>query len=99
MEHTVEYSLPFGATSFSLHESLQTFQRDYKNQGLSQDLKSGCPKLTIVKYLGVQLFKADNIILRLQPCTCIYLLNMIKHDVHIHCLGNFIEVENLQLYA
>ena len=29
-------------------------------QGLSQDLKTGCPKLAIVKYLGVQIFKDHN---------------------------------------
>ena len=37
------------------------------NQGLSQDLESGCLKLAIVKYLGVQIFKGDHNIFRLQP--------------------------------
>ena len=36
-------------------------------QGLSQDLETGCLKLAIVKYLGVQIFKGDHNILRLQP--------------------------------
>ena len=37
------------------------------SQGLSQDLETGCLKLAIVKYLGVQIFKGDHNILRLQP--------------------------------
>ena len=36
------------------------------NQGLSQDLETGCPKLAIVKILGVQIFKGDHNILRFQ---------------------------------
>ena len=37
------------------------------DQGLSQDLKTGCPKLSIVKYLGVHIFKGVHNILRFQP--------------------------------
>ena len=37
------------------------------SQGLSQDLETGCPKLAIVKFLGVQVFKGNHNILRLQP--------------------------------
>ena len=37
------------------------------DQGLSQDLETGCLKLAIVKYLGIQIFKGDHNILRLQP--------------------------------
>ena len=29
-------------------------------QGLSQDLQTGCPKLAIGKYLGIQIFKGDH---------------------------------------
>ena len=36
-------------------------------QGLSQDHETGCPKLTIFKFLGVLFFKEDHNILRLQP--------------------------------
>ena len=36
-------------------------------QGLSQDFETGCPKLAIVKSLGVQIFKGDHNILRFQP--------------------------------
>ena len=31
--------------------------------GLSQDLETGCPKLTIVKFLGVLFFKGGHAIL------------------------------------
>ena len=34
---------------------------------LTKDLESGCPKLKIVKFLGVLFFKEDHKILRLQP--------------------------------
>ena len=43
----------------------------YKNaddQGLSQDLETGCPKLAIVKILGAEMCKDwDHNILRFQP--------------------------------
>ena len=29
-------------------------------QGLSQDLETGCPKLAIVKILGIQIFQGDS---------------------------------------
>ena len=31
----------------------------YREQGLSQDLETGCPKLAIVQFWGVQFFKGD----------------------------------------
>ena len=34
---------------------------------LSQDLETGCLKLAVVKFLGVQIFKGDHNILRFQP--------------------------------
>ena len=37
------------------------------NQGLSQDLESGCLKLAIVKFLDVQIFKGGNNIFKFQP--------------------------------
>ena len=46
-------------------DSIQTGHMPW--QGLSQDLETGCLKLAIVKYLGVQIFKGDHNILRLQP--------------------------------
>ena len=43
------------------------------HQGLSQDLETGCLKLPIVKFLGVQIFKEDHNILRFQPFRCMIL--------------------------
>ena len=36
-------------------------------QGLSQDLEIGCPKLAIVKFWGIQTLKGDHNILRFRP--------------------------------
>ena len=36
-------------------------------QCLSQDLETGCLKLAVVKFLGVQIFKGDHSILIFQP--------------------------------
>ena len=36
-------------------------------QGISQDLETGCLKLAIVKLLGVQIFKGEHNILTFQP--------------------------------
>ena len=36
-------------------------------QGISQDLETGCLKLAIVKFLGVQIFRGYHNILRFQP--------------------------------
>ena len=43
------------------------FQGEIMHQGLSQDLETWCPKLAIVKFLGVQIFKGGNNILKFQP--------------------------------
>ena len=37
------------------------------NQCLSQDLETGCLKLAVVKFLGVQIFKGDHNVLIFQP--------------------------------
>ena len=37
------------------------------NQCLRQDLETGCLKLAIVKFLGVQIFRGYHNILRFQP--------------------------------
>ena len=34
-------------------------------QGLSQDFETGCPKLVIVEFLGVQILKGDHNILNI----------------------------------
>ena len=36
-------------------------------QCLSQDLETGCLKLAVIKFLGVQIFKGDHNILIFQP--------------------------------
>ena len=36
-------------------------------QCLSQDLETGCLKLAVIKYLGIQIFKGDHNILIFQP--------------------------------
>ena len=41
-------------------------------QDLSQDLETGCPKLAVVKYLGIIFFKCDSTELALQLQLCIY---------------------------
>ena len=61
-------------------------------QGLSQELETGCPKLTIVKLFGVHIFKGDHNILRFQP------LNMYKsikrrHNILIQCYGIYTEMK------
>ena len=42
----------------------------YIDQGLSQDLETGWPKLASVKYWGILFIKGDHNILRLQPKIC-----------------------------
>ena len=42
------------------------FEASILEQGLSQDLETGCLKLAIVKFLGVQNFKGDHNILIFQ---------------------------------
>ena len=49
----------------SLHRHFVTYNPI--SQALSQDLETGCPKLAIVKFLGVQIFNGDHNILRFQP--------------------------------
>ena len=39
---------------------VETPKYQYVQQGLSQDLETGCSKLTIVKFLGFQIFKGDH---------------------------------------
>ena len=62
------------------------------HQGLSQDLETGCPKLAIVKFLGVQIFKGDHNILRNQPLRCINFIK-IRHNICIQCHGNHMDLK------
>ena len=57
-------------------------------QGLSQYLETGCPKLAIVKFWGIQIFKGDHNILRFQPYIFINRSIKIRHDILIQCLWN-----------
>ena len=66
-------------------------------QSLSHNLKTGCPKLAIVKSLGL-FFKGDYTILRLQK-TNMYSLGKIRLSFFMQCHGNCIEVKKNQLYA
>ena len=50
--------------SVSMNHRCQHFTLE---QGLSQDLETGCLKLAIIKVLGVQMFKVDHNILRFPP--------------------------------
>ena len=43
------------------------YETHYSHQGLSQDLETGCLKLAIVKFLGVQILKGDHNIFRFHP--------------------------------
>ena len=55
-----------------------------------------CPKLKIVKSLGVLLFKGDHSILRLPSLTCIYSSKSrikIRYIIHTQCHGNHIEMK------
>ena len=54
-------------------DNQSTLMSQFPLQGLSQDLETGCPKLAIVKFLGVQDLKGDHNILIFQPYTYINL--------------------------
>ena len=56
----------------SVHIILFTNQYVYFSIVFNQNFETVCPKLKIVKSLGVLLFKGDHPILRLQPLACIY---------------------------
>ena len=43
------------------------FVNDSGPQCLSQDLETGCLKLAVVKFLGVQIFKGDHNVLIFKP--------------------------------
>ena len=63
---------------------------DSSAQGVSQDLQTGCPKLAIVKFWGVQILKGDY--------TQISTINMykfieIRHDIIIQCHGSYMEMK------
>ena len=59
------------------------------HQCLSQDLETGCLNLSVVKFLGVQIFKGDHNILIFQP----YKFIKIRHDIINQCHGNYKEMK------
>ena len=56
-------------------------------QCLSQDLETGCLKLAVVKFLGVQIFKGDHNILI--STINMYKFIRIRHDIIKQCHGNY----------
>ena len=68
------------------HSGQGTIVSQCLEQGLSQCLETGCPKLPILKFLGIQNFKGDH-------NTKILTINMYKfikimHDILIQCHRN-----------
>ena len=58
-----------------------------------QDLETGCPKLTIMKFLCVLFLKEDhNLRLKLQSFINVYFLNVkrVICNINIQCHGNYI---------
>ena len=56
--------------------------------GLSQDLETGCPKLAIVKYLGLQYTRISTINM--------YKFIKTRHDILIQCDGNCMEMKKIK---
>ena len=63
-------------------------------QGLSQALETGCLKLAIVKFWGVQIFKGDHNKLMISTIN-MYEFIKIMHDILIQCHGNCMEMKNV----
>ena len=70
-----------------------TLVTEVSRQGLSQDLETGCLKLAIVKFLGIQIFRGYHNILRFQP------LIKIRHDILIECHRDYLEMKKVKSYA
>ena len=62
-------------------------------QRLSLDLETGCRKLGIVNFLGVQILKGDCYIFRFLPYTC--MISLIRHDILIECHGNNMDMKKV----
>ena len=72
---------------------------DIMNPGLSQDLETGCLKLAIVKFLGVQIF-SPGVPQYYQISTInMYKFIKIRHDIHIECHGNYMEMKKVKFHA
>ena len=63
-------------------------------QCLSQDLETGCLKLAVVKFLGVQIFKRDH---NIHISTInMYKFIKLRNDIIKQCLGNHKEMKKFQ---
>ena len=63
-------------------------------QGLSQDLETGCQKLTVVKFWGILFFQGRQQYTEITT-TNMYLLVKTRHTINIQCRGNYTDVEKL----
>ena len=61
---TIEHNM---LSFLNTHSCLKIFVTSVVYQCVSQDLETGCLKLSVVKYLGVQIFKGNHNILIFQP--------------------------------
>ena len=61
-------------------------------QCLCQDLKTGCLKLAVVKFLGVQIFKGDHNTLIFQTIN-MYKFIKIRQDIINQCHRNYKEMK------
>ena len=61
------------------------------DQCLSQDLETGCLKLAVVKFLGVQIFKGGSQYTHI-PTTNMYKFIKIRHIIK-QCHGNYKEMK------
>ena len=59
-------------------------------QGFSQDLETGCPKLAILTFLGILIFKGDHNIPKYTTIN-IYLPIEIRYNIPLQCHGKYIE--------
>ena len=68
------------------------------SQDLSRDLETGCPKFTIVTFLGILSFKGDNNYTEITTIN-MYLLIEIRHNIITQNHRNHIEMEKPQSCA
>ena len=61
---------------------------------LSQDLETGCPKLAIVNFLGVQIFKGGAQYTQISNIN-MYAFIEIRHDILIQCHRNYMETKKV----
>ena len=67
-------------------------------QCLSQDLETGCLKLAVIKFLGIQIFKGGSQYTHISTIN-MYKFIKIRHDIIEQCHGNYKEIRKIQLLA